>query len=441
MKFIGREKELDFLTEKYNSSNREFILVYGRRRLGKTYLLKKSIENTQNSLYFLCTKDSIETNLKKFKETLSNHLQKPIINTINSQSFEEFFSYVIEYIPKNFVFIFDEIPFLISQKKEFLSHFQKIYDEYFSFKNTKLVFCGSSLSIMNDINNYTSPLYGRRTGKIHLTPFTISQTLEYFNQKTSIEEIFKYQLLFGGVPYYFSFINQKKSFKENIISLFFSQTSIFDDEISFLLREEFKEIRTYHSILRAISQSKNTLTQISQEVGIQRTTLSKYLFSLEAVGLIMTQKNIFDKKNSKKTRYILSDNFIYLWFSVFEKYKQTNYDITKIITTILDDINRNFGHLFEKECRRILSKQSLEIGTFFNSKGVEIDIVSKRLDSSYELFECKFSKKHSEEKIIEQLEYKKEFLPLTITIHATHLISINQGITLEDLLNIDKGKY
>lgn len=433
-KFVGREKELKFLKEKYNSEKSEFIIIYGRRRLGKTKLLQESIKNNKNSLYFLLTKETPEINLIRFKDILSKVLNNSLLNDIIANSWEEYFSKIKDLLPEDFTIIFDEIPYLFSQNKSIISQFQKIYDEYLLNKKINLILCGSSISIMDEISSYSSPLYGRRTGKINLKAFNIIETKSYLSKIKNLEEIFKYQLIFGGIPYYLKQINQDLSFEDNISNLFLSDLSIFDDEVSFLLKEEFREVRNYISILRSISKGYNTLTRIAENSLIERSTLSKYLISLEKLDLISQNISFFDKENSKKTIYKINDNFIFIWFSIFEKQKQYMInDLTKknIISQL---IPQNLGYLFEKECKIILSNRYFKIGSFFNKEGVEVDLVCENEDKSLDVYECKFKKGINEKEEIYKLEKKLSSFPSFVKINKVSLISIDRGITIEDLI-------
>lgn len=429
--FIGREEELTYLNKAYSSSKKQLILVYGRRRLGKTTLIKKSLEN-QNGIYYLMTNDTANTNLQSFKEILSETLQEPIINDIEANSWESFFKKILRFIPNNYIIILDEIPYLFSKSQSIISEFQKIYDEYCSEKHIKLVLCGSSISIMDEISSHSSPLYGRRTGKIHLQPFSIKETNKFLKLNT-IEDTFKYHLIFSGVPYYLEQIDTQRSFSQNIEDLFFSKTTIFDDEVQFLLKEEFREIRNYLSILRAIAKGKNTYSLISQSIDIKESSLSSYLISLENLRLISQKKSFFDKENSKKTRYEIEDNFICIWFNVFEKYKKQLLN-TNIKNTISKELlPSKLGVLFEKECRTILQPHYEKVASFFNSQGIEIDILALK-NNTIDIYECKFKKNVNKHQIEQQIQEKIQQLPKNITISSINIISIDTGITLSKLL-------
>lgn len=406
-KFVGRKKELNYFREIYNSNKSEFVILYGRRRLGKSELLKKSLENI-NGVYFLSTQQSSIQNQKSFAKTLSNTLNSKVFLREN-ETFLEYFENIADVLPKRFTIIIDEFPFLISDDKSITSQFQKIYDEILKDKEINLVLCGSSISIMTDIQSYSSPLYGRRTGSIKLEAFTLRDTKEYFKEVNNLEEILKYHLTFGGIPYYLEQVDTQKTYNENIEKMFFKGTSLFLDEVTFLLKEEFREIKNYLQILNSISRGKNKFSNIAQDSLIDKSSLSKYLINLETLNLVKNEKSFFDKENSKKTIYKIEDNFIFFFFNVISNNLSSieNLNIQEQILQQL--IPKALGYLFEKEITRILSKKYEKIGTYFN-KEIEIDILGKN-ENTIDVIECKFRKNSNELKIIEELKKKSSFLP------------------------------
>jgi uncharacterized protein len=404
MVFIGREKELKELSERYNSNKGEFIIIYGRRRLGKTSLIKHSLP--KNSIYFLLTQEKSLINLESFKQTMGN--LNPLFSKINANSWEEYFRLID--LPENLVIAIDEFPYLVSQDNSILSQFQKIYDEYLKPKKIKLILCGSSMSIMNKLQDYKSPLYGRRTYSIKLEPFNLNETSKLL--KYSKINSLKAHMVLGGVPYYLEqFIDiDENLFFEKLIS----DKGIFVDEPQFLLREEFKETGNYFAILKAISQGKITFSEISDATLIEKGSLSKYLQNLEQLNYIENYKSFFSKQNSKKTRYILKDNFLIFWFKViYKNLLKQNYDINQVL-----------GKLFEIEVRRIYSKNFSEVGTYFD-KDIEIDILAKK-DNEILCIECKLSKNKSNLlKLKEKIKFLPEkfiYKPIVITLDDVDLL-------------------
>jgi uncharacterized protein len=392
MEFVGREKELDELKKVYESDKSEFIIIYGRRRLGKTTLIKESLP--KNSVYFLLTKEKSLINLQNFKEVMSQI--NPILKDIEADSWESYFRKASNLIPEKTIIVFDEFPYLTSDDKSVESQIQKIYDEYLKPKKIKLVLCGSSMSVMTNIQEYKSPLYGRRTFSLNLKPFSLKESFEFLKDMKDDLKI-KVHLICGGVPYYleqFKFVKTKEDLKNKLLNEF----GIFSDEAYFLLKEDFREISNYFSILRFIAQGKNTFSEISDASLIEKGSLSKYLQSLELLNYIKNEKSFFSKQNSKKTRYIMTDNFLYVWFKLI--YKQ--------ITKQKFDFESIFGFLFELEVKRILSKNYEVVSPYFK-EGVEIDILVKK-DNKIICIECKFNEKDKDD-VLKKLKNKISTLP------------------------------
>lgn len=404
MAFIGRENELKELKEKYNSNKSEFIIIYGRRRLGKTSLIKHSLP--KKSVYFLLTQEKSLINLEAFKEIMSNI--NPLFGKIKANSWVEYFKLID--LPEKLTIVFDEFPYLVSQDKSILSQFQKIYDEYLKPKKIKLILCGSSMSIMSQLQEYKSPLYGRRTYSIKLEPFNLTETSKLL--KYSKINSLKAHLALGGVPYY---IEQFIEINENLFfDKLISDKGIFVDEPQFLLREDFKETSNYFAILKAISQGKITFNEISDYTLIEKGSLSKYLQNLEKLNYIENYRSFFSKQNSKKTRYILKDNFLIFWFKI----------IYKNLLKQKYDINQVLGKLFESEVRKIYSKHYSEVGTYFD-KNIEIDILAKK-EKEILCIECKLYKNNNDLfKLKEKIKYlpnKFNYIPLIISLEDIDLL-------------------
>ena len=435
MVFVGRKKELGLINEKFNSKKSEFIIIYGRRRLGKTTLIKKALENKSNSCYYLATQENISNNLNAFKSQLSLILNNSLINEISAENFERFFYKIKDLIPDNFILVFDEFPYLIMQDKSIISQFQKIYDEYLKEKNIKLIINGSSSSMMSDLLSYQSPLYGRRTLSINLQELNFYEVKDFLYEVKSLKEVVKYYLTFGGIPYYLEQVNQELNFEENMNNFFFKGQSFFLDEVIFLLKEEFREVRNYLSILETISKGKNKFSHISLNTGIEKGSLSTYLKNLELIGLIESIRSFFDKQNSKKTIYRINDNFIYFYYSVIYK-NLKNINNIEIQKKIIDEIiPKSFGFLFEKFCENILKFHYEKVGIYFRNE-IEIDLLAQK-ENKITCFECKFQDKIDKTSILKNLDLKIQTLPKEF-IYEKHICSINEDYNLDKLLLLSK---
>lgn len=269
MIFVNREKELEAIKKRLESKSLELIIVYGRRRIGKTSLILKAIEGYP-SVYYLAVEG--KNNLLKFKQTAERLF--PEIKHVK-EDWESLF-----YALKDKVIVIDEFPYLIEEDNSIPSIFQRIVDEVLKGTNTKIILVGSSISMMSDLLSYKSPLYGRRTSAINLKELKFKD-LRKFNFDV-VEGIRVYGFA-GGVPYYL--IKVKTPFLEWINEELKRIDSFLKDEMDFSLRYEFSEISTYKEILLSIAMGKNTLGEIRDFVKVGGE-ISSYIKKLERIGLV-----------------------------------------------------------------------------------------------------------------------------------------------------------
>ena len=216
LKFVDRVKELDALEKRYKSNKSEFLIIYGRRRIGKTELIKQFTKDKKH-FYFLSRKEPIALEVDRFRKKFSKKFN---IYLEETKDFETLFKQILEKVDnsKKFIFLIDEFPYLIEKYKPILSLFQHMWDETLNDKNVFLILTGSSVSMMEtEVLGYKSPLYGRRTGQLKIEPIKISYLKEFLpNYKT--EDLLKTYGAVGGIPFYLKEFDSKKSFLQNINS-------------------------------------------------------------------------------------------------------------------------------------------------------------------------------------------------------------------------------
>jgi AAA+ ATPase superfamily predicted ATPase len=273
--FVDRNQELDFLEKKYLENSAQLIIIYGRRRVGKTELIKKFLQG-KKGIYFLCSRDSITENIKELKRKFSEFTKKEYFLKLDIDSFFDLFKYFVDEIKEERVtIVFDEFPYLIELSKGVVSTFQKTWDELLKDKKVFLILCGSSIGMMEtEVLGYKSPLYGRRTGEWKVEPFKLKDMLSVF-RNFSLDQIFQFWSIFGATPFYLNQINPNFSLEENIKIKILSKGEVLYNEPIILLREEFREPRTYTLILKYLSLGYNTLGELSSITGIDKGNLSK----------------------------------------------------------------------------------------------------------------------------------------------------------------------
>ena len=410
--FINREKELKCLEERLNSNKFELIIIYGRRRIGKTSLVLKAIENKKH-IYYLATESD---NLRKFKEIGSKTIE--ILKDLKDD-WEAIFKVLSK--ENKLIIVIDEFPYLIKENKSIVSIFQRIVDLYLQNSNIKLVLLGSSISMMSDeVLAYKSPLYGRKTSVLKIKKLKFRDFCKFFKNK-NIHELIEIFGFCDGVPYYIKKIDGNKNFWVWLQDEINKIDSFIKYEVDFILKTEFENLRIYKRILEAISWGKTTRKEIKDFAQLQNIDISQYLVNLIETEFIVRKKPLFGKE--RDGRYYLSDNFLKFWFryiypnlSLIEEGIFDVREIQKYYSTYLGEIFEDvcLEYVFDiikpksigKQWGRIPKKLQKENKTVY-----EIDIVS--YDDSKLIFgECKWKDKINPKQICKELIEKIQYVDI-----------------------------
>lgn len=404
-KFVNRENELKFLDKKFSSEDFEMILVYGRRRVGKTELVKHASTN-QRSIYHLVVEEEASKQLESLVETVSNEISdyQP-----NIQKWEEFFEYFCEKTDDT-VLIIDEFPRLIKEDSSIPSRFQKFADEYLKTTKNKLVLTGSSISMMEDLMAYENPLYGRRTGQIDLKPFSFRNARKMISR--DIKQQIKFYSIFGTTPFYLQQINSEKTLKENIAEQICSENSILNQEPRILVKQEFRKPGRYLSILESIASGKTRPKTISDDTDIPLQSIPKYLNQLKSLRLIKHEKPVTDRnKRSRNGIHQISDNFFDFWFGhIYPHMSDAVENPENFAEKNLSSLEAFYGKKFEQVCREAVSKSTDfgKVGRWWYKED-EIDIVGLNEKEDRIVFgECKWTEKKVGTKVFEDLQDTSE---------------------------------
>ncbi len=408
--FINRKYELEFLNDKYNEDKKELIIIYGRRRIGKTMLIKKFIED-KKYIYHLCTLDSIDENLNSLKNKFAEITGKEYFKDLKSNFYELFKYFINEIKSDKIIIVLDEFPNLIELNHGIVSIMQKIFDELMDNTRLYIILSGSSISMMEDeLLSYKSPLYGRRTGSIELNGFDI-RNIKYFYD-SSIEDLIKINAVFGNIPFYLSLIDKNKSVEENIKNKILKKGEILYEEPKILLKEEFKEPRVYELILRYISMGYNTYGEIVNATHFDKGNVSKYLETLISSRFINYTLPLNQKRRGV---YEINDYFLYFYYR-FVYPNLSDLEINKIddvMEIIEKNINTYYGKAFERiiidMIRNNIIKMPFKIMYIkrFWYKDIEIDAIAGNDETKEMAFiECKFKDNVDGIKIFNDLKYK-----------------------------------
>lgn len=345
MKFVDREKELRFLREKYSSGSSELIIIYGRRRVGKTELIKQSMTDSPLKALYLLGELQKENQLSSIYSTISGiSLEDDFLKNNPLSTWQAFFDYLTRFIEKKgMVLVFDELPYIHKTNPNFISILQYFWDEKWKNMKLKLILCGSSISMMQKITlSYSSPIYGRRTGQIDLQPLTYLDFRGLFSEWDEESILAAYAVL-GGIPRYAEEFDRSKNVSENIKKAFLDKDAFLYKEAKFLLMEELKDFANYFSILKAVAFGKNTFGEISNFSGVSTSKLFIYLSKLIELNVIRRDipVTLSKEKSTRVGNYTLKDYFFRFWF----RYIYPNSSLIEIgrPEIVLDIINRDFN--------------------------------------------------------------------------------------------------
>lgn len=357
LKFVNRKEELLFLDEQYLSKKASFVVIYGRRRVGKTELINQFIGN-KPSFYYLSKKQDMSLEIERFKdkfsEALNVHLKRP-------ENLEELFGEILEKIDssKKFVIAIDEFTYWIEKDKTILSTFQVIWDQLLSKKNVMLILSGSIVSLMEtEVLAYKSPLYGRRTGQWNVKPLSFF-TLKEFFPKYTLEDMVKVYSCTNAIPLYLMQLDPDNLFDNNVDRAFFNKGSILYEEGEFLLMEELREVDTYLNIVLAVSEGATKLSEIATKAGVDVTNILKYLKVLMQLGIIKKIKPVTQRKEkTTKLLFKVTDKFFRFWTMFVYPYKgEIERGIIKF-DYFKDGFNGYLGSVFEDVCEEFLIEQN-----------------------------------------------------------------------------------
>ena len=404
--FIGREDELKFLEDKYHTDEGQFIVIYGRRRVGKTELLREFCKDKPH-IFYTCTEIPDEQQLKSFgAKILATGL--PAARYISSFSgWEQAFGSICEIpISEKKVLIIDEFPYAVKNNNSIPSMLQKVWDEHLKDQNVMVVISGSSMSFIEDeILSEHKPLYGRATGVMKILPMSFYEAIEFFPSFNNEEKIAAFSIL-GGIPHYLKQFDDRMSLEDNIKKNILTKGCVLYSEVEFLLKQELRDVNVYNVIIEAVALGNTKLNDIHQRTSIDKNKLSVYIKNLIELGIIVREfsvdENTKEHANSQRGLYFLTDNFFKFWYSFIFPYisEIESGDAEGIWEyAIKGNLNNFVSYGFEKVCIEFLRKKNREntlpfhftkIGRWWNKQD-EIDIMALSNDKkSIILGECKY---------------------------------------------------
>lgn len=407
--FIGRKSELKDISEKLNSNKSEFLLIYGRRRIGKTYLINQAIRNTKDSLVFSYTFRDVpsEINIKELGEYVSSFFHE-----------EEFFSFknlgsILSYLftkakKERLIVFLDEYSFLRREDSGIDSYFQKAIDQYKDESQMKLIICGSYLGVMESLIEHNSPLYGRFSYILKLSPFNYYES-SLFAPGLTDDVKFRFYAYFGGSGFSLANLDYSLTPEENLEKLFISPDSLFEREVLSTSSQEISKIENARFLFELIASGIHKYSDLNDRLSSLKLTNNISYLLKKLIDMDLIKKEIPINKNSEKcSSYYLKDNLMDFYYSIlFKKVSSRSLmSSAQFLKSITDQIEKEYlPRKFEDVSREFLTRLSRQgkinpplqaIGRYvYNNKEDktkrEFD-VTVLINDSWSEYECKYLK-------------------------------------------------
>ena len=356
--FIGRIEEQKMLERFYNSNRFEFLVLYGRRRIGKTFLLRHFFRN-RDCIFFSAMEKNDTLNRKNFTSTLKAYFNEPFLATF--ENWQQAFDYMESKAEdRKLCLIIDEFPYIIKENPSVKSTLQHKIDLSWIDSNLKLILCGSNMNVMEtEVLGYESPLYGRSTMQWELKEFDYLTASEFFPNYSNKDKLIAYGIL-GGIPRYLAEFDPNVSLKDNIRDRILTPGSFLYEEPKSFLKMILRQTSLYNSILEVISRGENRINEIASAVQVQATSINKYIGILQTLRLITRTAPCTEAQNGKKGTYSISDNFFRFWYRYLSA-NNNHYDLIgpdKATEEIMDNINDYMGPAFENIAMQYLKREA-----------------------------------------------------------------------------------
>lgn len=436
--FIGRRKELAALASFYEAGGGALVPVYGRRRVGKSELILRFIEQ-KPALYMVGKKAPAGLQMREFLEVAARALDEPLFRNHPATGWREILLLILERWrkPEKLILVFDEFQWMVEASPELPSVLQEVWDRRARKSQAMIILCGSYVGFMErEVLAKKSPLFGRRTGHMFVRPFSFREAAE-FHPRASLQQKALTYFLLGGIPLYLKSFSRDLSVPQNIVQTFLNEYSPLSREPEFLLHEELREVENYYALLMALSQGSLTLGDIARRTGLPERGLGYYLHTLLELGYIAKKYPLSEMKPAAlHVRYVLTDPLLRFWFRFIYPHQSL---ITQLgpqdayRELMAPNLDTYWGACFENLCREALPSlyeqekvmAPYSVGEYWN-KEVQIDLVGLREDHRVDLGECKWGTIPSLKAVAEDLRRKSGLFP-NREGRSVHLRLFSQG--------------
>ncbi len=450
--FYCRENELKKMNQRYASGGFECIIVYGRRRVGKTALIRRFCEGKPTIYFSALLEETEKENLKTLSRAIGAYKNGDVLTSPEYRNFDDAFAEITRLAMKEkLIFVIDEYPYLAKAAPTISSRLQHLIDHVWSETSLYLILCGSSMSFMeNQVLGYESPLYGRRTAQFKIEPMTYRETA-VFNPDLNAEQNAYVYGITGGIPHYINKLNVRGDLKQALLDNLFDPSAYLFEEPSNLLKQELREPAIYNAIITAIAEGHTRMSEIAVKVGMESSACSKYISVLLSLDILKKVTPVTEKPG-RKTIYGISDPFFRFW------YRFVPQNITAIASgrieqiydrAVISQMPDYMGLIFEKMCREYLlfydnapDVQIVDIGEWWGTdekekKQVQIDIVATTpIKNEFLIGSCKF---RNEKVGYDELELLRRYAAVFAKNGKFHFVIFSKSGFTDSLLAAEKA--
>ncbi|MBN1875753.1 MAG: ATP-binding protein [Anaerolineae bacterium] len=388
--FVDREPELAFLNtvlERKRPTRAQFVLLYGRRRVGKTVLLRHWAENAEvPHTYWAAEKEPAALQRRKlFAKILGVETAQAATFTTWADCWQAIAAFLVD---RRHILILDEFTYAVDADPAMLSSLQHAWDQHFKNSQVVLVLCGSHVHTMETLQTRQSPLFGRLSAQWWLRPLPFAALSAFFPQWSAEERVATYAVV-GGVPAYLEWLDPDLSLSDNIRGVIVAPGSMFVAEPAFLLYDEVREPATHLAILKALGTGNHTLSEISNAALVGEAHLSAYLARLRELRLVERRLPVTippaKRHRSRRGRYHLSDPYFRFYFRfIAPNQAELSYRPERVLPAIREGLRAFVGLTAFEDLSRYwvrlqsragaLSFEVEEVGSHW-SREVQVDVV------------------------------------------------------------------
>ena len=420
--FVDREQEMDTLQKEYERDGSALVVLFGRRRVGKTTLISQFIQG-KKALFFLASEESESQNRRSFQEKAAAFLNNDLLKNVEVKTWDVLFKAIMNTaFDSKPVIVMDEFQYLGKSNPAFPSVFQRIWEEILKDKSVMVILCGSLISMMQSQTlAYGSPLYGRRTAQIRLKQIPFRYYHEFFPDKNRKELIEMYAVT-GGVPKYVELFSRSRDIYSAIDECVLNRSGYLYDEPHFLLQQEVSEVGSYFSIIKAIAAGNTKLSAIAGVLEVKSTSLTKYLKTLIDLDILEREVPVTEDnpEKSKRGLYKIKDNYLRFWFAFV--YPNRSFIESGHSRIVMDKIRKSLvrshiSFVYEDVCKERMWEMNAEgmwpfyfskLGRYWDSKE-EIDIAAIDPEGkNLILGECKYWQEPVGISVLRDLESKAQ---------------------------------